>query len=426
MASGSITISAVKGLAPGDAIWDADHREAVRGFGVRRQRGQPVYVLKYRVHGRQRFVTIGPHGSPWTPVTARREAKKLLGDVASGKDPAEAKAQIRLEAADTLRENIDRYLKHAKQKQKPRSYVETERHLLINWKPLHRDSVFRIRRRHIATRIAKIAENQGPVAASHARAALSAMFNWAIREGLELPANPVIGTNRPAVPKSCDRVLSDTELAGIWRACTDDDYGRIVRLLILTAQRRDEVGGMLWPELESAKGLWTLPGIRTKNHREHSLPLMPSALALLPARRNDRDHVFGDGPRRNGDRQRGFSGWSKSKAALDARILAARKEADSDAEPLPAWTIHDLRRTAATRMADKLGVLPHIVEAILNHVSGHRAGVAGVYNRALYQAEMRDALERWADHVAGIVKRPTSVTLRRIDHKRVIALQHTL
>ncbi|MDA9392521.1 hypothetical protein WN73_18470 [Bradyrhizobium sp. CCBAU 45394] len=100
---------------------------------------------------------------------------------------------------------------------------------------------------------------------------------------------------------------------------------------------------------------------------------------------------FGDGPRRKGDdKKRGFSGWSKSKAALDARILEAQGEA------LPAWTVHDIRRSAATAMADRLGVLPHIVEAVLNHVSGHRAGVAGIYNRARYAEEMRDALERWS------------------------------
>ena len=420
MASANITINAVKSLAPGEAIWDAEHREAVRGFGVRRQQGHATYVLKYRAHGQQRFYTIGPHGSPWTPDTARREAKRLLGLVAGGKDPSDDKKQSRLQDADTLGRLVDQYLKVAKRKQKPRYFVETKRHLQIGWKPLHRRSVFVIRRSHVAARLAEIADQQGPIAANHARAALSKLFNWGIAEGHDIPANPVTGTNRPATPKSRDRVLTDIELAAIWRACDDDDYGRIVRLLILTAQRRDEVGGMLWPELDTVAGLWTLPGARTKNHREHSVPLTPSALALLPPRRNDRDFLFGDGARRDGDPHRGFSGWSKAKTELDKRITKAL------GSPLPDWRIHDLRRTAATVMADRLGVLPHIVEAILNHVSGHRAGVAGVYNRARYEGGMRDALNRWADHVVGIVKRPTPVTLRRIDHNRVIASQDTL
>jgi integrase len=340
--------------------------------GRRRQRGQPTYVLKYRVFGRQRFFTIGPHGSPWTPEMARKEAKRLLG--------------------------LAEYLSHAKKKQRPRTYSEIERYLLVAWKPLHPVSVFKITRRQIAARVSDIANDQGAVSAARARTSLSAMLNWAIREGLDIPANPVLGTNRPAEPKSRERVLTDPELRAVWRACSEDDYGRIVRLLILTAQRRDEVGGMRWSEL--AGYIWTIPTTRTKNHREHQLPLTPAALALLPPQREGREYVFGQG-------QRGFQGWSKCKARLDAGIAA-------EGEPLPHWTVHDLRRTAATILADRLGVLPHIVEAILNHVSGHRAGVAGIYNRARYAEEMREALERWTREVLRVVAgRPKSVHLVR-------------
>jgi integrase len=379
-------------------IWDAGHREAVKGFGVRRQRGDAVYVIKYRVHGRQRFVTIGRHGSPWTPDKARREAKRLLGLVADGKDPQAEKLEARERAAGTLGRVAADYLKHAKKKQKPRSYSETERHLLINWKPLHAVSAFHLRRRQVAARLAEIEVERGAVTSARARAALSAMFNWAIREGYDVAANPVLGTNRPSEPKSRDRVLSDKELGEIWRACRDDDYSRIIKLLMLTAQRRDEVGGLRWEEVQG--GLWTIPGVRTKNHREHIVPLPDAARELITASspRTDRDYIFGDGPRRKGDRHRGFSGWSKAKAAFDGRIFEKRGNSTQF-----GWRLHDLRRTAATVMADRLGVLPHIVEAILNHVSGHRAGVAGVYNRARYAAEMRDALERWAGHVTAIV-----------------------
>jgi integrase len=408
MASANITIRAVRALAPGETIWDAGHREAVRGFGVRRQRGDPVYVIKYRVFGRQRFVTIGPHGAKWTPEKARREAKKLLGLVADGKDPADAKAQAALQAADTLRKIADEYLRAAEDKQRPRTYSEIERYLLVAWEPLHSVSVFKITRRHVAARVADIAKDQGAVTAARARTALSAMFNWAIREGLDIPANPVLGTNRPTEPRSRERVLTDPELRAIWRACGEDDYGRIVRLLILTGQRRNEVGDMQWSEI--AGDSWTIPSTRTKNHREHALPLTPAALALIQAQphRNDRDFIFGDG-------RRGFQGWSKSKSRLDARIAA-------EGEPLPHWTIHDLRRSAATTLADCLGVLPHIVEAILNHVSGHKSGVAGIYNRARYSEEMRDALQSWADYIDALTgaagdpapARPKSLRLVRV------------
>jgi len=178
-----------------------------------------------------------------------------------------------------------------------------------------------------------------------------------------------------------------------------------VKLLALTGQRRNEVGGMRWTEVDFDKTIWTIPSTRSKNHREHVVPLSKAAIVLFPDRAGTREYVFGHGPRRKDDKHRGYSGWSKSKAALDARIHAARQDADAGekVEPMPAWRLHDLRRTAATVMADRLGVLPHIVEAVLNHVSGHRAGVAGIYNHARYEAEIRAALWAWADHVKAVV-----------------------
>ena len=194
--------------APGETIWDAGHKEAVRGFGARRQRGTPVYVVKFRALARQRFFTIGPHGSPWTPATARKEAKRLLGLVAEGKDPAAERELLALQAADTFQKIAERYLKTAKQAQRPRTYSEIERYLLGTWKPLHPLPVSQISRRHVAAHIGEVAKNDGAVTAARARSALSAMFNWAIREGLEIPSNPVIGTNRPATPRSRERTCT--------------------------------------------------------------------------------------------------------------------------------------------------------------------------------------------------------------------------
>lgn len=404
MALKGITVRTVLALKAGETIWDAGHNEAVKGFGVRRQQRDAVYVIKYRVFGRQRFVTIGRHGSPWTPEKARREAKRLFGLVAAGKDPQAEKADARDKAADTLYKVAEDYLKHANKKQKSRSYSETERHLLINWKPLHKASIFHINRRDVAARLTELETERGAVTAARARAALSAMFNWAMREGFDISANPVFGTNRRAEPNSRQRVLTDGELAELWSHCGDDDHGRMVKLLALTGQRRNEVGGMHRSEIDEDKKLWTIPGSRTKNHREHMVPLSDSAFALVNAspRRTGRDYVFGNGPRRTGDDQRGFSGWSKAKAALDQRILEARQQADPKAKRL-LWRLHDLRRTCATVMADRLGILPHVVESTLNHVSGHKAGVAGVYNRAHYETEVRDALTRWAAHIKTIV-----------------------
>jgi integrase len=383
MAMRAVTVRAVQALNLGETIWDSGHREAVKGFGARRQRGTPVYVIKYRLLGEQRFVTIGSHGAPWTPENARKEAKRLLGLVAGGRDPQAEKKEARAKAADTLGKVAEEYLGRSKSRLKPRTYTEVERHLQSNWERLHPISIFHLTRRQVAAQLSDIETTRGAVTAGRARAALSAMFNWAIREGFEIASNPVAGTNRPNEPTSRNRVLTDAELARVWAACRGDDYGRIVRLLILTAQRREEVGGLGWNEINADAKLWTIPGTRTKNHREHVVPLSDAALALLPPPRQNRAFIFGQG-------QQGFSGWSKSKAALDERAA------------LFDWRLHDVRRTAATVMADRLGVLPHVIEAVLNHVSGHRAGVAGIYNRATYSKDMREALERWADHIEAI------------------------
>jgi integrase len=363
----TITIRTVTALQPGQVIWD----ESVKGFGCRKQRQRATYILKYRAAGRQRFHTIGPHGSPWTPELARKEARRLLGLVAGGKDPAPA-------GRDSLGEIATDYLRYAQTKLRPSNFKNVERKLRDCWSPLAGASIYKITRRQVTAQVAVLAQERGPVAAARARSALSAMFNWALREGYELASNPVVGSNRPAERPSRARVLSDDELRKIWQACGDDDYGRIVRLLALTGQRREEVGGLRWSEIDSAAALWTIPAERTKNSRTHTIPLPQFALSLLPPG-NGREWVFGIG-------KRGFQGWSFAKAALDARAQIAD------------WHLHDLRRSCATGMAE-LGVLPHVVEAVLNHV-GSRAGVAGIYNRATYAKEMRAALERWAGHVA--------------------------
>jgi integrase len=194
-------------------------------------------------------------------------------------------------------------------------------------------------------------------------------------------------------------VLTDNELRLIWRHAGGGDYGAIIPLLILTGQRREEVGGMNWGEIDLDRALWSIGGERTKNRRAHDVPLSDEAASIIkPLRRDGRELVFGSG-------EGSFQGWSNAKAALDARIAAALHERSQEMAP---WRMHDIRRTVATRMAD-LGVLPHVVEAVLNHVSGHKAGVAGVYNRASYAAEKRNALAMWAEHLRALAGLSTNV-----------------
>jgi integrase len=213
--------------------------------------------------------------------------------------------------------------------------------------------------------------------------------------------NPVVGTNKHYDgAKSRDRVLADRELSIIWDALPDSDYGQIVKLLILTGQRREEIGALQWPEIDLETRTIMLPPERTKNGRPHEVPLSKPALSILKSRekRAGRDTVFGDGPRRadgaDADEEwfGGFQGWSKCKAALDRQTAS-----------VGPWRLHDVRRTVATRMAE-LGIQPHIIEALLNHVSGHKAGVAGVYNRSSYGVEKRAALDLWGKYVQALVQ----------------------
>jgi integrase len=355
------------------------------GFGLRiRAGGSRKWVLHYRQGGIQRRHTIGP-AAVLTVEEARRKARRVLVAVDDGKDPAAEKVAKRAAAGLLFLAVVDDYLTARQRDMKPRSLVECTRHLRLLWKPLHGLPVGSVTRAQVAAILRRIADQRGPIAANRARATLSAMYGWAIGEGL-CDLNPVIGTNKPGEEKTRDRILTDAELATIWNACPDSDYGRIVRLLMLTAQRREEIGGLRWPEIDSGKALVALPGERTKNGRPHDVPLSKQATAVLEAQeaRAGRDLVFGDG-------EGSYSGWSKSKEALDT---AAKLKAD--------WTLHDLRRTAATRMAD-LGVQPHVIEAVLNHVSGHKSGVAGIYNRSTYAAEKRAALDLWGSHVQTIV-----------------------
>jgi integrase len=364
----AITKTVVDRIEAGTVVWDT----RIPGFGARRQReaGGVHYVLKKN----DRWHTIGRHGAPFTVEMARAEALRLLGLIVSGKDPRPATS----EAVGAL---VELYLSRRKAAMKPSSYEGVSRHLQAHAKPLHGTELHKVTRRAVAELLAKIEQGSGPVARNRVRASLSAFFAWAIREGL-CESNPVAGTGK-ADEKTRERVLSPKENAKIWSALGEGTYDDVVRLLILTGQRREEIGGLMWSEVDFEAKLLRLGAARTKNNREHLLPLSAPALAILRRRAGE-----GNGSASNDARVfDGFS-WPHGKEKLDA-VLG-----------LPHWTLHDLRRSAATGMAEQLGVLPHIVEAVLNHVSGHKAGVAGIYNRAKYLDEMRAALDRWADYVA--------------------------
>jgi integrase len=223
---------------------------------------------------------------------------------------------------------------------------------------------------------------------------LSKMFSWLVQHR-RVSQNPCKDVHRPEASRARDRVLTDTEIVKFWRATDADrmEFSALLKLLLLTGCRLNEVAGMTRAELSDDGATWNIPGARTKNKRPHVVPLAPLARKMVGS--GSEGFVFtttGRSP---------VSGWSKIKRRLD------------EAMKIPPWRLHDLRRTAATGMAE-IGIAPHIVEAALNHISGAKAGVAGTYNRAAYAPEKRAALERWASHVQGLVsERPANVVKMR-------------
>ena len=357
--------------------------EDLAGFGLRiRAGGKRTWIYQFKTGNQHRRMTLGSV-TALSPQEVRETAGKLHAQVRLGRDPSAEKIKSRARAAETMAAALPSFLEYQRGRLKPRSLVETERHLKKNARPLHSLQLAKIDRRTIAGRVSAIANEKGGPTANRMRATLSKFFGWAMQEGL-LDSNPVIGTNQQR-ERSRDRVLSDDELKRIWDALDGASaYSAIVRILMLTGARANEIGALHWREIIGDKIV--LPGSRTKNGREHAIPITAAVRAILDERPRTGDAVFG--------RSQGFRGWAWSKLRLDQRINATGSK-------LEHWTHHDLRRTAATRMAE-LGTAPHVIEAILNHVSGHKAGVAGIYNRASYEPQKRIALEKWPAKLHGL------------------------
>jgi len=407
-----LTPDIIKGLAcpPGAKeafFWDAE----VRGLGLRiYANGRRSWVYAYRNgDGRRLRVTL----KAMDLRTARLEAGQHSRNVAGGGDP-QVEAKDRRKAATVL-EIVELYLVARKSL---RTIAKVKRALMVLAKPLHHLKAERVTRREVVGVLDAVKLASGGVAANRLRSYLSAMWAWALRSGQVEGSNPVANTPRPVDEKSRDRVLTDDELALIWR-CTagGGDYHRIVRLLILTVVRVTEAGGMLVSELEGAVGakpIWLLPGERTKNGLPHEVPMPSLALEQvpswrLPSARPNEAAVFGL-------YGTGFSGWSKSKERLDAHMLATMvkdfeeahgRAPEADEVVLTPWRHHDLRRTFST-WANENGVEPHVVEAVLNHASGPaRRGVAGVYNKAQYRTQKRAALAAWERHIRAVCGVPS-------------------
>jgi integrase len=364
--------------------------ERLRGFGLRVREGAKikVWIYQYSLHNKTQRMTIGTWPA-MTPGEAYERARKLAADRAAGGNPAHDKQVLQADK-ETFAAVVALYLQAKRPELRDRTYSECERYLTGSARSLNVLPLAAITQAEIADLLDRVAKDSGDATSNRLRANLAALFTWAMQRG-KVSVNPVALTAKRK-EQSRDRVLSDAELAAIWQACPEGDFGNIVKLLMLTGQRRAEIGGLRWSEIDLRQGRIDLPAERTKNGHAHFVPLAEPVRAILSAQPHIRDHVFG-----RGDSADGFAGWSAAKAALDASL-----------PKMQAWTLHDLRRTMATGMGE-LGVQPHIIEAAINHRSGHKAGVAGTYNRANYHAERRAALDKWAAHIAALISKPKAV-----------------
>jgi integrase len=396
-----ITKTTVDALRPGDMLADTE----VKGFVVRRlESGVITYGLRYRAAGRQRWLALGLHGRhEITAEKARRLAKKRAGEVADDRDPA-GERQVERERtvaarASTLDALLDTFVERYVRRNGLRSAPEIERTFDKYVRPrIGSKVIYELRRRDIVEMLDAIDADHGPVMADRTLERVRKAFNWHATRDEEFVPPLVRGMGRTKdSERARTRILNEDELRDLWRALDEaevpEPYPRLVRALLLTAQRRDEVSELPWEEVDVRAKAWVIPRGRRSDPKggENSVPLTDAVLQLL-GRPKKSGYVFST---TNGTRP--FSGFSKAKKALDTAIAVRRKR--DRRKPMPPWVLHDLRRTARTLMS-RSGVLPDIAERVLGHAI---PGVRGVYDRHSFFNEKRAALEGLASLVEQIV-----------------------
>lgn len=419
--------------------------DAVAGlYFVQQPSGVASWALRYRQFGKTRKLTIGGYPQ-YRLVEARDAARGYLERIDRGEDPAtekaiEKKRRLRGEGIDATRfDNVARLFVARHSKVKNRSWKTTASRLGLTPDPVYPDKaddplsfmvrkgslvdkwghrpIESIERREIIAYFDDLMANGYGAGANRIRAALSKLLNWSIGRNL-IETNPVDKVAPPADEVRRDRVLTDAELRAMWiasltlsKAELGRPFGPAFRLLILTAQRREEVVSMRWSEIDFEKAEWVVPAARSKNGKANVVALAPAAIDILKnqPRISGSDFVFTTNGRNP------VSGLSKAKIALhNAALAILQNEATERGEDpskveLPDWRPHDFRRTAASNMA-RLGTRLEVIEKILNHESGVFAGVAGIYQRFEFGPERKMALDTWADFVTALVEdRPSNV-----------------
>ena len=342
------------------------------GFGVRvATSGALSWVLLTRQKGTRKRVTIGRY--PALSLSKARElARAAQSEIQEGTF-GQKKAPMTFSAA------IEDW--YAREQRARKSFSQVEQAMALHVLPyLGRHEFDQVTKADLMRVVDRVADQGKLTQANRVRAFVTRFFNWAVERDL-VAASPATSLPKPAVEISRDRVLSMTELHAVWHTAEQMGFpfGRIVQILILTAQRRDEVAGMRWSELDLERDRWVISKDRAKNGKAHIVHLSSQAIAILASlpKREDCDFVFST------TGQTAVSGFSRAKAAIDVR------------SGVTGWRLHDLRRSVATYMADDLKIAPVVVDRILNHVTGSLRGVAAVYQRSEFLADRKVALETW-------------------------------
>lgn len=421
-----LTVAAVEKIKPADKRLEIPDGGLPGLYLIVQPTGRKSWAARYRLGKRTQKLTIGTYPL-FGLVEARQAAQAALRAVAVGGDPGQQRRLAKVEAArsDDLFPTIARQYVEKFQKPRTRTWLENARTLGLRPASAEKAddvSTFVVipgsaadlwSKRRIGSitkrEIAAFVDGEAlraPIGANRALSIIKTMFKWAVQRDI-IEANPAADVSAPSPQKSRDRVLTDDELFAVWRAAEKIGwpFGSWLKLAILTGQRKSEVAGIRRSEIDERKATWTIPGPRAKNGKAHLVPLSRQSLAALsectPATSGEGFILTttGDTP---------IAGFSKAKHQIDAlmldelRALAEQRGDDPSQVALAPWRLHDLRRTMATRMP-ALGVTLEVVEKILNHTGGSFGGVVAVYQRYAYDAEKREALQRWADYVEKLV-----------------------
>jgi integrase len=347
------------------------------GLYLRVSHNRKVWGYVFRQYGRQRRIKFDTYPA-LSVADAHDRWRRARDDARAGRDPAPKLTPSAPIPSTSFESVFEQWM--AKDQAKNRTSAIQRKSIMKDAMPfLYGRDIGSIGRRDILDILDRMEERGHPIGARRMHARLHRLFVWAIGRGI-IAVNPVSGAPKPGTETIRERALNDQELLKVWNAAGElRAYGNVVRMLILTGLRRDEIGSLRWDELDLEAGVITIPGSRTKNGEPHLIPLSAPALAILAGVPRNGDFVFGR-----------MSGWSRRKAMLD------------ELAPIAPWRLHDLRRTLATGL-QKLKVPLVVTESVLGHTAGSRGGIVKVYQQHDYLDEKRAALESWGAHVMAVI-----------------------